>query len=300
MPFEMIPYTKRKSDSQYQDLLRMVHMHGEYRKQTNQGVGAISMFRPPIECRFDLRNGIPLITERKISFWRAAIGELLAFINGAVTVAEMEAFGCKWWHKWATKDLTDRAGLKEGELGPGSYGAAFHNFPTPGLENGFNQFEALVRGLREKPWGRTNLISPWVPYYASEFGKRSVVCAPCHGWIDCYVHNDMTLDLAMDQRSADIPIGVPSNMIQYAALLMMLAQVCNLTPGCFIHTFRDAHIYEDQISAVEQILDREPRQLPTLRITDPTIKDLFAFRAEHFELSDYYPHPAIADIPVAI
>ncbi len=297
--FEMIPYEQRKSDFQYQDLLRTVLMCGEYRKRTNQGVGAISLFRPT-GFSFNLRNGIPLITERKIGFWRAAIGELLAFINGAVTIAELESFGCKWWGQWATKDLTDRAGLREGELGPGSYGAAFHNFSTPGLEKGFNQFEALVHGLREKPWSRTNLVNPWVPYFASEFGKRSVVCAPCHGWINCYVHNDGRLDLAMDQRSADLPIGVPSNMIQYAALLMALAQCCDLTPGFFIHTFVDAHIYENQVPAVKKILDREPKRFPTLKITDPTIKDLFAFRPGHFELSDYDPHEAITDIPVAI
>lgn len=296
--FELTPFDQRTPDRQYQDLLRFALQNGERKKNTNQGISAITCFRPPIQLRYDLRNGFPFITERKIGFWRKAIGEILAFINGAVTTKELEEFDCDWWGQWATPECAKSVGLKEGELGPGSYGAAFHNFPTPGLKQGFNQFEALVKGLKEKPWSRTNLVSPWVPYFASEFGERRVFCAPCHGWINCYVHEGR-LDLAMDQRSADLPIGVPSNMIQYSTLLLALAQVCNLTPGSYIHTFVDAHIYEDQVEAVEEMISREPRRLPSLGINSE-ISDLFDFRPNDFTISDYHPHPAINNIPVAL
>ncbi len=299
--FKLKPYEERTPDRQYQDLLRYVVDNGKWKKNTNQGLPALTVFRPPIQLRYDLQNGFPLITERRISFWRKAVGEIFAFVNGATTTKELEAFGCDWWSTWATKENAENVGLEEGQLGNfASYGAAFHHFPTPNKPEGFNQFEALVLGLKQKPWSRTNLISPWVPYFASEFGKRRVFCAPCHGWINCHVH-DGILDLAMDQRSADLIIGVPANLIQYSVLLLALAEVTGLIPGEYIHTFVDAHIYANQMEAVADILDREPLRLPTVKIVDPEkINSLFDFRTQHFEVSDYHPHPPISDIPVAV
>lgn len=288
----------RSPDQQYQDLLRLITEQGESQEQNNQTVPCRAYFKPP-DLRFDLRNGFPLITERKIGFWRKAVGEIFAMINGARTVEEFKSFGCDWWEQWGTKEVCDSLSLPEGDFGPGSYGVAFHNFPTPGLPEGFNQFEALVRGLKEKPWSRTNIVSPWVPYFASEFGQRQVFVAPCHGWVTCYVH-ERRLDMCMSQRSCDVPIGLPANLIQYSALLLALAQVAGLEPGYYIHSLMNAHIYDDQRSAVETILQRKPRCLPTLRITNPEIKNLFDFRVEHFEISDYDPHPAITNIPVAL
>ena len=293
----MNEYSSRKPDQQYQDLLRLILEKGERQTQNNQAVPCTTFFKPP-DLDFDLSNGAPLITERKIGFWRKAVGEIFAMINGAHTVDQFKSYGCDWWSQWGTKEVCTSIGLPEGDFGPGSYGVAFHNFPTPGLEGGFNQFEALVRGLIEKPWSRTNLVSPWVPYYASEFGDRKVFIAPCHGWITCYVHGDQ-LDMCMKQRSCDVPIGLPANLIQYAALLLTLAQVAGLKPRRYIHSIDHAHIYDDQRQNVEKMLEREPLRFPTLRITDPTIKNLFAFRAEHFEIADYDPHPAINNIPVA-
>jgi len=295
--FEMKPFGERTPDSKYQDLLRLILKKGERQEINNQAVPCTAYFKPP-DLRFDLRNGFPLITERKIGFWRKAIGEIFAMINGAHTVEEFRRYGCNWWEQWGTKEVCESLGLPEGDFGPGSYGVAFHNFPTPGLPDGFNQFEALVKGLTEKPWSRTNMISPWVPYYASEFGDRKVFIAPCHGWITCYVC-DGRLDLCMDQRSCDVPIGLPANLIQYSALLLALAKVTGLRPGYYVHTIKNAQIYDDQREAVEEILCRRPRRLPTLRIIDQTINNLFDFRAEHFEITDYDPHPAISNIPVA-
>lgn len=295
--FEMKPFDQRTPDSQYQDTLKLILQKGVRQSTTTQNKGCTKMLCPP-HMEFDLRNGVPLITDRKIGFWRKALAEIFAMINGARTIEDFKRFGCDWWSQWGTKEACDTVGLTEGDLGPGTYGVGFHNFPTPGLTEGFNQFEALVRGLREKPFLRTHEVTPWVPYYASEYGNRKVFVAPCHGWIHCDVTAG-TLNLVMRQRSADFPVGVPANMVQYSALLLALAQVTGLEPGRFFHTFVDAHIYEEQLPYVEMLLEREPRRFPTMRIVDTSITDLFTFRPEHFELTDYDPHPAIPGIPVA-
>ncbi|OJI09525.1 MAG: thymidylate synthase [Candidatus Vogelbacteria bacterium CG10_big_fil_rev_8_21_14_0_10_49_38] len=290
--------TRRYPDAQYQNLLRLILEGGERQEANNQKVPCLSYFKPP-DLIYDLTNGAPLITERAINFWRKAVGEIFAMINGARTATEFRAFGCDWWDQWATKEICDHLNLPEGDLGEGSYGVAFHNFPTPGLPHGFNQFEALVRGLKSQPWSRTNIVSPWIPYYASEWGKRQVFVAPCHGWITCYVANGR-LDLCMDQRSCDVPIGLPANLIQYAALLLALAQVTGLKPGRYIHTIKNAHIYDNQRPAVEEMIRRKPHCLPTLTIKNSELNNLFHFRPDDFELHDYEPHPAIKNIPVAL
>ncbi|MFA6416101.1 MAG: thymidylate synthase [Candidatus Paceibacterota bacterium] len=297
MQMEYLCLEDRTPDTQYRDLLRLILDRGERQEVNNQAVPCTTFFKP-LDLRFDLRNGAPIITERKIGFWRKAIGEIFAMINGAHTVEEFKAYGCDWWEQWGTKEVCDTLGLPEGDFGPGSYGVAFHNFPTPGLPNGFNQFAALVQGLREKPWSRTNMVSPWVPYYASEFGDRKVFIAPCHGWVTCYVYGDC-LDTCVEQRSCDVTIGLPANLAQYTALSLALAQVTGLKPRYYVHAIKNAHIYDDQMEGVWKMLAREPRRLPTLQIIDPEIKDLFAFRAEHFEITDYDPHPPIGGIPVA-
>ena len=296
----MTSYEERTPDSQYQALLRLVAEKGERQDQTNQGVPCRSIFKPP-DLRYDLRNGVPLITERKIGFWSKAVAEIFAMVNGARTIADFQRFGCDWWNQWATKEICDGLGLAEGDLGNGTYGVAFHNFPTPGLTEGFNQFAAIVKGLREKPYLRTLTVSPWIPYYASEYGQRQVFVAPCHGWITFYVCG-RRLDMCMDQRSADLPIGVPANLIQYSALLLAIAQVTGLEPGYYVHTFKNAHIYENQMPAVLEMIERQPRKLPTMRINEAGkgLNDLFAFRSEHFTISDYDPHPAILGIKVAL
>ena len=144
---------------------------------------------------------------------------------------------------------------------------------------------------------RTHLVSPWIPFYTARGENRKVVVAPCHGWLHFRVMNGK-LHMRMDQRSADMPIGVPSNMIQYATLLLMMCRVTGYQPGNYIHSFSDAHIYENQIEKVEKLIERESRPLPSIAI-NPRVTDLFAFRANDFDVLEHDPHPgmAIAYVP---
>jgi len=294
-------------DTQYRELLQKILDHGE-RTNTQLETDAITLMAPG-SMRFKLAEGFPMITERnmapkeserlQVTIWRQAIAEIISFINGARTLKELESYGCYWWAPWGTEAKCHKRGLETGDLGPGSYGAAFHDFPTVD-GGGYNQFKNIIEQMKELPHLRTHFITPWVPQYIIR-GKgktQKVVVAPCHGWLHFRVL-DNKLTVHMFQRSGDVPIGVPSNMVQYGALTMMLAQVLDVEPYEYIHTISDAHIYVDQVDAVKTMLEREPRPLPKMRLTNPTT-DLFAFRKDDFELSDYNPHPGIKNIPVAI
>jgi thymidylate synthase len=267
---------------------------------TRQGPQALTLMQQTM--RFELANGFPVITERSLrSFWRKPIGELCAFINGATTLAELADFGCDWWDPWATEDKTAKRGLPPGDLGPGSYGGAFRRFPT--AEGGtFDQFQHLVEQLRELPADRTHFVSPWIPQYQVRgTGKTPrTTISPCHGWVHVRVLAG-GLHLHMFQRSGDVPVGVPANMVQYAALALMLEQLTGIEAAAYYHTISDAHIYADQLEHVRTMLDREERRLPTVFLTETgrKITDIHEFRAEHFEIADYDPHPAIGRIPVA-
>lgn len=305
--FTYKPPTERTQDSQYQRLLRDILQKG-VRTPSQQGVDALTLIGPE-PMRFKLENGFPIINERNmnpktseslpVTVWQQAIAEICAFINGARTQAELEKFGCYWWKSWVTPEKCAKRGLETGDLGPGSYGAAFHDFPT--TEGApFNQFKHLVEQIKEEPQLRTHFVTPWIPQYIGR-GKgkqQKVVVAPCHGWVHVRII-DGKLTLHMIQRSADTPVGVPSNMIQYAALTLMLAQATDTVPYEYVHSFSDAHIYVDQVPSVETMLSRESRSLATVTM-NPNKKDLFSFRKEDFELSDYNPHPGIKNIPVAI
>jgi thymidylate synthase len=296
---EYEPFEKRMPDSQYRDLLARVVAEGE-EVPTRQGPAAITLMQQTM--RFDLANGFPVITERSIaSFWRKPIGELCAFVNGATTLDELAAFGCDWWGPWATPEKTGRRGLPPGDIGPGSYGGAFHDFPTAD-GGGFDQFRHLVEQIRELPADRTHFVSPWIPQYQVRGAGKTprTTSAPCHGWVHVRVIRDR-LHLHMFQRSGDVPVGVPSNMIQYAALLLMLEHLTGFPAAAYYHTISDAHVYTDQVDAVRQMLDREPLRLPTVQLTDAgrAVSDIHDFRAEHFDLSDYAPHPSLPRIPVA-
>ena len=294
-----LPFDQRGPDSQYRDLLARIVKHGEP-SPTRQGPGARTLMQQAM--RFELANGFPVITDRSIrSFWRKPIGELCAFINGATTLDELAAFGCDWWGPWATGEKTAKRGLPPGDIGPGSYGGAFHHFPTS-EGPGFDQFAHLVEQIREFPTDRTHFVSPWIPQYQVRgAGKQQkTTISPCHGWVHVRVLNER-LHLHMFQRSGDVPVGVPSNMVQYAALTLMLEQLTGFEAGVYYHTISDAHVYEDQVDKVLQLIEREPRRLPTVHLTEAgrNVADIHDFRAEHFELSDYDPHPAVGGIPVA-
>ncbi len=162
---------------------------------------------------------------------------------------------------------------------------------VPPIEVGLNQFKQLLEQIREYPTVRTHLVTPWKPYYTARGLRRKVVVAPCHGWLHFRVLENK-LHMRMDQRSADMPIGVPSNMIQYAALLLMICQMTGYKPGNFVHAFADAHIYEDQVDNVRELMERYPRPFPILKL-DSSVKNLFDFRVEHFTLEEYDPHPGM-------
>lgn len=285
--WQMTPYYgDRIVDTQYRDRLNYILEHGERKEKTIQGVPQIVCLHTPAMV-FDLKNGIPLITERDLFFWQAPVGELCAFINGARTQAELEKFGCRIWKRWVTKEKCAIFGLEEGDLGPGSYGPGF------GL-----QWPKIVEQIMKAPHLATHEISPWQAQYITT-GERKVVVAPCHGWVHFEVINGR-LHMIMRQRSADFPVGVPSNMIQYATMLLAVARITGYEPGCFIHQFCNAHVYANQIEWVQEMMSREPRRLPTMTLVEPFPTNICDVRKEHFVLSDYYPHPRMSDIPVAI
>ena len=303
----MNPYDKRTPDNQYQRLLKDILEKG-VRTNTQQEVDAITLIGPtPLHFKF--ANGFPIINERNmapkeserlpVTIWRQAIAEIIAFLNGARTQKALQEFGCHWWEPWVTEAKCKKRGLETGDLGPGSYGAAFHDFPTADGKP-YNQFKNIIEQIIEFPHLRTHFISPWIPQYTIRgAGKQQkVVVAPCHGWIHLRVL-DNKLTLHMFQRSADVPVGVPANMVQYMALLMMIAQATGLEPYEYVHSFSDAHIYVDQVPAVETMLARQPLPLATMSL-DKTVQNIFDFRKEHFSLNDYNPHPGIKGIPVAI
>jgi len=288
----MKPYAERTADTQYQELLRRILETG---REVHPIQGGMSKMVMGHQMRFDMKNGFPLITERDMSgpFLKAALGEHIAFLNGARTQEELESFGCKFWDRWVTKEKCDIFGLPEGDLGNGSYGAAWTNFPT--AEGApFNQIEHVIKQIKERPYLRTHIISPWIPQYVIQHDdlKRSTVVAPCHGWIHVLCFPE-TKELAVHhfQRSADSPVGLPFNMVQYAAFGMMLAHLTGYEMVEYVHTLSDAHIYENQFEKVEELLTREPRKLPTMKLEAEGITKITDFRPEHFVLGDdYEPH----------
>ena len=303
----MKPYNERTIDTQYRRLLNDILEKG-VRTPSQQGVDALTLIGPT-PLHFKLDNGFPLITERNlnpktsetlpVTIWQQAIGEILAFVNGARTQAELEKFGCYWWRWWVTKEKCEKRGLEEGDLGPGSYGAAFHDFPTSEGQP-YNQFEKVIQQIKEQPHLRTHFITPWIPQYMMrlEGQQQKVVVCPCHGWIHIRIIENK-LSLHMIQRSCDVPVGLPQNLIQYAALALAIAHVTGTEAYEYIHSFSDAHIYVDQIDSVKTMLAREPRRLPTLTLNTHK-NNIFDFRREDFTLTDYEPHPGIKKIPVAI
>jgi thymidylate synthase len=296
-----LPYSERTPSTAYRDMLRSI-LDGGVRVHTKQGVDALAL--AGVQMRFAMSHGAALITERSIKgFARKAIGELCAFINGARTLDELAAFGCDWWGPWASEDKCASRSLATGDLGPGSYGHAFRHFSTDydGDPEGFDQFGALVRKLRDLPEDRTAVVSPWIPqanHRETGLKSRNTI-APCHGWVHALVF-DGRLHLVHNQRSGDTPIGVPSNMVQYNALGLMLEHLTGYELVEYVHWIQYAHIYVNQLPQVQEMLAREPRALPTLRLNEAgrAVEDIHDFRGEHFEIEDYDPHPPIPNIPV--
>jgi len=295
-----IPYTYRSPDSQYGDLLYKILRHGKIAGATRQGVDALTIMQGTME--FNLRNGFPVITDRSIKgFWDRPIGELCAFINGVTTLKGLEEFGCTWWKPWVSREKTEMFGLQPDDIGPASYGGAFHDFPT--RDGGsFDQYENLLKQILRVPGDRVHFVTPWIPQENSraEEGLQKTTIAPCHGWVHVRIVGDELL-LHMFQRSGDTPVGVPSNMVQYAALALMIEQLTGYTATTYYHTISDTHIYQNQVPNVLEILQRAPLRLPTVLLSKEgkKIKDIHDFRREHFELKNYHAHKPIPGIPVS-
>lgn len=306
---------ERQPDWQYHRNMRTILYEGALTKNPKQDTGTVSHLCLP-KMEYDLRNGIPMITERNVGgFWKKPIAELLAFVHGVRDASVLaKEWKVNWWlEQWATSEKCSHFGLEAGDMGPGSYGPGFNpiefqweeviDHPDGGryVPQQFRQFEHLIKQIKWAPSLRTHRITPWLPHYCLQHEGlvRKVVVAPCHGDLLVTII-DGQLTLQMVQRSGDWPIGVPSNLIQYAALTIMIAHVTGFEPRTFIHVPQDAQIYTDQIPWVEEIIRRKPKPFPTLHLTEEgkQVTNLFDFRPDHFELRGYDPHPAIKDIPV--
>jgi thymidylate synthase len=298
-----LPYKQRTPDFQYRRALRhTLPPRGVYTKNPFQIRGTYTnLVLAPLV--FDLANGIPLITERKVGFWQKFIAEIIGFINGARTLEDLRQYGDKktwpnFWEYWWSAEKSADFGLEPGDGGPGGYGPVLHDYPASDGTS-FNQIAAVLAEARDYPGLRTHVATTWRPDLAlqSEGRQRQVVVAPCHGTVLKLTIIDERLSLTHVQRSCDMPVGGVGNIFQYAVLAHMFAQVLGIRAHQYIHYFIDAQVYENQIPWVNRLIRRRPRSFPTLRIIDPTIRDIFAFRPEHFKLTDYHPHPAMNDIP---
>jgi thymidylate synthase len=262
---------------QYLNLLRHVLEHGT-RKSDRTGTGTLSVFG--YQMRFDLSQGFPLLTTKKVHL-KSIIHELLWFLRGDTNIQYLREHGVTIWDEWADEN---------GDLGP-IYGYQWRSWPTRDGRH-IDQISEVLRTLKTNPDSRRIIVSAW-NVGELEFMKLP----PCHAFFQFYVAEGK-LSCQLYQRSADIFLGVPFNIASYALLTMMMAQVTDLKPGDFVHTLGDAHIYLNHLDQVNLQLSRAPRPLPTM-VLNPAVRDLFAFRYEDFTLENYDPHPAIK-APVAV
>ncbi|WP_374163318.1 thymidylate synthase [Arcticibacter sp. MXS-1] len=262
---------------QYLDLMKHVLDNGT-QKHDRTGTGTISVFG--YQMRFNLQDGFPLVTTKKLHL-RSIIHELIWFLRGDTNIAYLKANGVSIWDEWADKD---------GELGP-VYGHQWRSWPTPDGGH-IDQITQLVEQIKKNPDSRRLIVSAW---NVAEI--ETMALPPCHCLFQFYVAEGK-LSCQLYQRSADIFLGVPFNIASYALLTMMIAQVCGLQAGDFIHTLGDAHLYNNHLEQTKLQLSREPRSLPVMNL-NPDVKDLFEFKYEDFELENYDPHPHIK-APVAV
>ena len=256
----------------YLDLMRHVMTEG-HDKSDRTGTGTRSVFG--YQMRFDLSEGFPLLTTKKLHL-RSIIHELLWFLKGDTNIKYLKDNQVSIWDEWADEN---------GELGP-VYGYQWRSWPTPDGQH-IDQIQNIIQQIKNSPDSRRIIVSAWNPALIDR-----MALPPCHALFQFYVA-DGKLSCQLYQRSADIFLGVPFNIASYALLTLMVAQVCGLKAGEFIHTFGDAHIYSNHFEQVQLQLSRESRALPTMKL-NPEVNDLFAFKFEDFELTDYDPHPHIA------
>ncbi len=290
---------------QYLNLLQHVLDHGT-KKSDRTGTGTLSVFG--YQMRFNLQEGFPLLTTKKLST-RSIFQELLWFLKGDTNVKSLQEVKVTIWDEWATAEQTARFGRKEGDLGP-VYGHQWRNFGATMhpdgtfKKDGVDQIARLIEGIKKNPDSRRHIVTGWNPKEADQ-----VALPPCHTLFQFYVappgdagrtpaSGKGKLSCQLYQRSGDIFLGVPFNIASYALLTHMIAQVCDLEVGDFVHTLGDAHLYSNHLDQAREQLMREPRGLPTLRL-NPAVKDIFGFTYEDIEVLHYDPHPSIK-APIAI
>jgi len=261
----------------YLDLMRHVLEHGT-NKTDRTGTGTISVFG--YQMRFNLSEGFPLVTTKKCHV-KSIVHELLWFLQGDTNIKYLKENGVRIWDEWADEN---------GNLGP-VYGKQWRSWAAPDGRV-IDQISEVIAQIKKNPDSRRLIVSAW---NVGEINQMKL--APCHAFFQFYVA-DGKLSCQLYQRSADIFLGVPFNIASYALLTLMIAQVCDLKPGDFVHTFGDAHLYSNHMEQTREQMSREPRPLPTMKI-NPSVKDIFSFRYEDFTLEGYDPHPAIK-APVAV
>ena len=267
----------RSAEYQYLDLMRHVLERGAA-KSDRTGTGTRSVFG--WQMRFALDEAFPLLTTKKLHLKSIAY-ELLWFLKGSTNVRWLQENGVSIWDEWADE---------KGELGP-VYGYQWRNWETPDGRK-IDQIAEVVKSIRANPDSRRHIVTAWNP---ADVPKMKL--PPCHAFFQFYVA-DGRLSCQMYQRSADIFLGVPFNIASYALLTLMVAQVCNLKPGDFVHTLGDAHLYVNHLEQAREQLAREPRAFPRMHL-DPSVRELADFRYEHFRLEGYDPHPGIK-APIAV
>ena len=271
----------------YLDLLRRILDEGRDREDRT-GTGTRAVFGH--QMRFDLREGFPLLTTKKLHV-KSIFHELLWFLRGETHVASLQAAGVRIWDEWATPEQTARFGRAAGDLGP-TYGHQWRNFGATRLadgtyaSDGVDQIARLLQQIRDNPSSRRLLVTGWNPREADE-----VALPPCHTLFQLYVQ-DGELSCQLYQRSGDVFLGVPFNIASYALLTRMIAHVTDLRPGDFVHTLGDAHLYKNHLDQARLQLERAPRPLPRLHLR-PEARSLFAFQIEDITLEGYDPHPHI-------
>ena len=256
---------------QYHQLLQHILDHGT-QKGDRTGTGTLSVFG--YQMRFDLAKGFPLVTTKKLHL-KSIVHELLWFLKGDTNIKYLKENGVSIWDDWADK---------EGNLGP-VYGYQWRSWPSP---NGgtVDQITNLIDQIKKNPNSRRLIVSAWNPAQVDQ-----MALPPCHCLFQFYVA-DGKLSCQLYQRSADTFLGVPFNIASYALLTMMVAQVCDLQPGEFIHTLGDAHLYNNHLEQANLQLSREPKEMPAMEI-NPLVKDIFGFKFDDFTLKNYEPHPHI-------
>ncbi|MCE2614148.1 thymidylate synthase [Flavobacteriaceae bacterium D16] len=269
---------------QYHDLLKHVLENG-CKKEDRTGTGTISVFG--YQMRFDLQDGFPLVTTKKLHL-RSIIHELLWFLKGETNIGYLQENGVRIWNEWANEN---------GDLGP-VYGYQWRNWNGDGID----QIKQLIHNIKTNPDSRRLMVTAWNPSvlpdtsksFAQNVEEGKAALPPCHAFFQFYVA-DGRLSCQLYQRSADIFLGVPFNIASYALFTLMVAQVCGLQPGEFIHTFGDAHIYNNHMEQIELQLSRDPRPLPSMKL-NPEVDDIFNFKFEDFSLLNYDPHPHIKGV----